>query len=55
MSRDVRGTMHEGCNFENNLNQTQNCKLQNIFQLWFKLPKHFITINTLVISPVLCP
>ena len=31
MSRDVRDKMHDGCNFENNLNQTQKWKFQKAF------------------------
>ena len=56
MSRDIRDKMQGGCHFENNLNQTQNCKVQKtIGQLWCKLPEHCIVINSPLISPIFVP
>ena len=56
MPRDVRDRMHDGCNLVNNLNHTHNYKFQTpICQVWCYLPRHYIVINTLLISPKLCP
>ena len=48
MSRDVRDKTHDGCSFENKLNETQNCKFQKTFA------NCGVNFQNIVLSSTLC-
>ena len=48
MSHGLFDKMYGGCNFETNLNQTQNCKFQKIFA------NYGVNFKNIVLLSILC-